>query len=183
MRPALIFPARPRKPMLTRRRLMVGPWQPDVAEGARRVRPVRDSATGAALGVVRWAPVERKRWWHFWSSATALEICETDDRALVMSVRPSRISKGAWVVLDCDGNEVGKLRGDDVLDPWGNAFARRACDSSGTWTLRELDGRGYATCSMAPGGDDAIDFLEPALTNPFLRMLVIGSFLLLRPAK
>jgi hypothetical protein len=165
--------------MLTRPRLVIGPWQSLADE--KRARLVSDASTGVALGLVR-APSAPQKWWRVWSTPVALEICETDDRALVMSVRPSLFSKGVWLVRDCDDNEVGRLRDNDVLDPWGNPFARRVCDGSGRWALRELDGRGYATCAPAANGADAIDFLEPALTNPFLRMLVIGSFLLLRPA-
>jgi hypothetical protein len=168
--------------MLTRPTLRVGPWQYDATDQRTpNVRFVRDPSTGAILGLVRAARNERRRWWPLWSTPLALEVCETDDRALVMSLRPSRYSKGTWLVLDCDGNEVGKIRGDEILDPWRHPFARRVCDSQGAWSLRELDGRGYATCSPAPDGEDAIEFLEPLLTNPFLRMLVIGSFLLLRP--
>jgi hypothetical protein len=168
--------------MLTRPTLRIGPWQRDATDPrASNVRLVRDPATGAELGLVRSTRALRRPWWPWLSTANALEICETDDRALVMSMRPSPFSKGTWLVLDCDSNEVGKLRDDELLDPWRHPFARRACDSQGMWSLRELDGRGYATCSPAPDGEDVIEFLEPLLTNPFLRMLVIGSFLLLRP--
>jgi hypothetical protein len=163
--------------MLTRARLMVGSWQTD-ATGEGRVRYIRDPG-GAALGMVRACAEDRRPWWRFWSAPSGLEVFETDDHALVMSLRPSRIAKSTWLVLDCDGNEVGRLRGEEILDPWNTPFARRAVDDAGTWALRESDGRDYATC--ATGGDsDEIVFLEPALTNPFLRMLVIGSFLLLR---
>src|SRR5438046_2760058 len=97
--------------MLTRTKLQIGPWQFDpVDEGAARIRPVRDPVTGAVLGMVRFLRAERRPWWSFWRSAAALEICETEDRAVVMSMRSSRIKKGTWLVLDCDGNEVGKLR-------------------------------------------------------------------------
>jgi hypothetical protein len=172
----LIFLRRSESIMLTRPSLCVGPWQTD---GKRPVRLVRDPATNAALGLVRM--VRPQQWWRFWSAAAALEVCETDDHSLVMSVRPSRISKGIWLVFDCDGNEIGKLRDNEILDPWTNAFARRERDAAGTWALHELAGRGYATCATDSACEDCIAFLEPVLTNPFLRMLVIGSFLLLRP--
>ncbi len=167
--------------MLDRSRLALGPWQTDPGEAlAVGVRPVRDDATGEPLGVVRFA-LEKKSWWRFWSSPAGLEISETDDRALMMTVRPSRVAKGVWLVRDCDGNDVGKLRGSEVLDPWSRPFAARTLDAAGAWTLRELDGRAYANCTPTPSGDDIVTFLDVELTNPFLRMLVLGSFLLLRP--
>ena len=167
--------------MLDRALLILGAWQPDPADGAVRIRPIRDEATGETLGLVRRAKIGKKTWWRFWSLPTPLEVCETDDRALMMSIRPSRVANGVWLVRDCDGNDIGRLRGQDLLDPWGQPFARRDLDADGAWSLREFDGRAYATCAPTSSGDDALVFVDAELTNPFLRMLVVASFLLLRP--
>ena len=62
-------------------------------------------------------------------------------------------------------------------------FANRHVDADGRWRLQEVGGRLYASGTTANAGDDTIDFAEPQVSNPFLRMLVFASFLLLRPPR
>lgn len=108
-----------------------------------------------------------------------MEVCETEDLALLMSISPSRLTAGVVIVRDCDESEIGKLRGDELLDPWSQPFARRTLIQENTWQMRELDGRVYGDCSIHDDGD-LIAFREFELTNPFVRMLVVASFLQIR---
>ncbi|MEI7683591.1 MAG: hypothetical protein WCL32_01085 [Planctomycetota bacterium] len=166
--------------MVERPRLCFGPWREIVCNGlASPVRVIRDLNADLAIGQVRPSAAATQPWWRFWSPLHGLEVCETDDLALLLTLRPSRLSKGLWILRDCDDNEVGKLRGDELLDPWSQPFARRFALGGDAWQMRELDGRAYATWSMSPEGD-ILAFHDQELTNPFVRMLVLGSFLLMR---
>jgi hypothetical protein len=161
--------------------LSIGPWS---SEGdAPPVRTVRAADTLEMLGIVRASRGQSRLWRRLWSSTEGLELCETADLALVMSIHPSRISRGVWIVRECDQNEVGRLRGDDLLDPWNQPFAFRQVDADGHWRLQEVGGRLYASGTALIAADDTIAFADPQISNPFLRMLVFASFLLLRPPR
>lgn len=159
--------------MLQRPRLLLSPWRD---AGDERVRVIRDGQTLQPLGGVRW---QRRR--YFWQPRGVLAVYETDDAALLMTLRPSRVTRGVWCVDDCDGNALGRLRHGDLLDPWGEPFARRHALGEASWVVRELDGMEYATCTGRGDADDEIAFPSESVTNPFLRMIVFGSLLLLRP--
>ena len=98
-----------------------------------------------------------------------------------MSLHRSWLFRGSWSVHDAEGSLVGNLHEDALLDPWRRRFAvRRPCPPAG-WTLAEISGCAYARLEAEANGRERLAFTDARLTNPFLRMLVLGSFLLLHP--
>lgn len=82
----------------------VGSWpgsDPD------EVGTISEPASGVRLGIFR--SISRLPRWLRWMAPKILEICETEDRSLVCTLRGSRISMPDWVVFDADGKRVGSL--------------------------------------------------------------------------
>jgi hypothetical protein len=157
--------------MLERTDLHIGPWMP-AAEPGRWQRMVHDGAGTSPLGAVRTSD-------RFWGWQRCIEVFETEDDALVLSLASAWFGP-AWHVRDSEGNHVGSLLPDALLDPAGRRFAERVADGPERWRLREPTGREYATLERAAEGL-TLRFTDVRLTNPFLRMMVLGSFLLLDP--
>jgi hypothetical protein len=134
-------------------------------------------ATNRQLGVIRYASPWPPTWWR----RPTLEVLETSDDALLLTVRRGWLRRN-WALRDADGQYVGTLLADALVDPFGLVFARRSSESTGEWRLQETTGREYARMSRDGDGSETLRFSDEKLTNPFLRMLVLGSFLLLQPA-
>ena len=158
--------------MLERTELRIAPWTP-AAEPNRWQRTIHDGDPARPLGRIR----SRERWIRF---LRKIEVFETDDDALVLSLAPAWFGP-AWHVRDSEGHYVGTLLPDALLDPAGFRFAERIAEPPDRWRLREPAGREYATLGRAPDGVEILRFTDERLTNPFLRMMVLGSFLLLDP--
>jgi hypothetical protein len=156
--------------MLERSELRIFPWLPKAAGRWQRSIQGDDSKT---LGVVR----TRNRALH---ALRRIEVFETDDDALVLSLAPDWFGP-AWHVRDSEGHNVGTLLPDALLDPAGFRFAERVFEPPNRWWLREPAGREYATLDQAADGALTLRITDARLTNPFLRMMVLGSFLLLDP--
>lgn len=159
--------------MVEHPRLWIGPWLP-----ADAARSIRDPDADQTLGQFRSLPPPARRWWQVWSSpAAGFEVCETDDCALLMSISPRRFRTNLLAVRDCDGNLLGQLQGDEILDLWGMPFARRSSTGERRSEVRELDGRLYA--SAEPAGDGTlVQFSDADVTNPFVRLLALASILI-----
>jgi hypothetical protein len=158
--------------MLERTHLRLAPWAP-AAEAGRWQRAIQEVDGSRALGVIRTR--ERRL-----RVLRKIEVFETDDEALVLSLAPAWFGS-AWHVRDSEGNYVGTLLPDALLDPAGFRFAELAHEPPDRWRLCEPTGREYATLARAADGVRTLRFTDERLTNPFLRMMVLGSFLLLEP--
>src|SRR5262249_7901973 len=112
--------------MLERTELRLGPWTP-AADSGRWQRAVHDGG-GQAIGVVR----TRRRLFRW---RRRLEIFETDDESLILSLVPAWFG-AEWHVRDSEGNYVGTLLPDALLDPAGRRFAERIADGPERWRLR-----------------------------------------------
>ena len=158
--------------MLERTQLRLAPWAP-AAEPGRWQRAIHDVDGSRSLGVVRTRDRSLR-------ALRKLEVFETDDEALVLSLTPAWFGS-AWHVRDSEEHHVGTLLPDALLDPAGYAFAQRTHESPDRWRLREPTGREYANLAQSADGAVTLHFVDDRLTNPFLRMMVLGSFLLLDP--
>ena len=158
--------------MLERMELRIEPWSP-AARPRRWQRTIHAGDPARPLGRVR----TRERWLRI---LRKIEVFETEDDALVLSLAPTWFGP-AWHVRDSEGQFVGSLLPDALLDPVGLRFAERIPESPDRWRLREPAGREYATLVRAPGGVEILRFTDTRLTNPFLRMMVLSGFLLLDP--
>jgi hypothetical protein len=170
--------------MLERPELRIGSWQrtPPRDIGvpprpwSRALRALDDeSALGGVRFAAEWPP--RRRWW---PARPALEIVEAPDQALLFTLRRSWLFPSTWSLYDAEGSFVGQLVADALLDPHGQRFAVHRFEPPATWVLAETTGREYARLE-SEGVEERLLFTDARLTNPFLRMLVLGSFLLLHP--
>jgi hypothetical protein len=171
--------------MLERPEVRIGPWRAALASQVDRAhrswsRSIRVPEDDTDLGAVRfagdWPP--RRRWW---PRRPALEVVETLDQALLLTLRRSWLFPTTWSLYDAEGSFVGNLLADALLDPHGRRFAVRRHQAPSTWVLLENTGREYARLESHEDGERLL-FTDSRLTNPFLRMLVLGSFLLLHPS-
>jgi hypothetical protein len=170
--------------MLERPELRIGPWQRTLAGDASAAprpwrRPLLPIDEETSLGAVRFAaewPPRRR----LWRPRPALEVVETPDHALLFTLRRSWLFPSTWSLYDAEGSFVGQMLAEALLDPHGQRFAVQRFEAPATWVLAETTGREYARLERH-GALERLLFTDSRLTNPFLRMLVLGSFLLLHP--
>jgi hypothetical protein len=161
--------------MLEALSLLIYPWQVDAGGGAVPVRVVAEGSTRARLGEVRWLG-RKERSWFEWLRGQRLEVVETDDDALLMTlVRPWGLAP-RWDVYDAEERRVGMIAYPALFD---SERGRR-----GTFMRQEGQARivGPADDLLAECGPaaDRATFLRfaPRLErNPFLRMLLLGGVL------
>jgi hypothetical protein len=175
--------------MLERSSLLVHPWMEAAALAAApaewRLPPgetVRliaaadagdtgDAAPGLALGMAREAAPSRGLW--AWLGARTWQICETEDAALVFSMR--RGWWRGWEVFDAEETLVGTIYPQRLLDEQ----ARTLC------SIQRAPGRGRF---LSPAGEELGAWIErgPATQlafaagpgdNPFVRMLLLAAVL------
>jgi hypothetical protein len=156
--------------MLEQRGLVLGPWTAEP-----RQRPVRDADTGEALGFVRCRPTHG--WLQWLLNAQTLQVFETEDASLLLTLhRPSGWVR-AWQLDDADGRAVATVSGVTLRD--ANGFCLAVAERRDEGGLRYVNGRGVevGACAAAAGGV-CLTF-SPEATNPFLRMALLAATLIL----
>jgi hypothetical protein len=156
--------------------LLICPWEQADADSGGWCRPVADGASAARLGCVRWlGPPERS--WFDWLRGQRLEVLETEDAALLMTLVRSWGLSRAWDVYDAEERRVGAIALPILLDSEGG---RRAyVDRSDRHSGRILSPAARVMADFTRQPDDAtlIQFAADLEPNPFLRMLLLGSVL------
>jgi hypothetical protein len=160
--------------MLEASSLLIHPWH--VSNGAPHCwsRPVLNGATSAALGTIRWVgPPEGA--WFAWLRGHRLEVLETEDAALLMTlVRPWGLSR-LWDVCDAEERHVGTVYPPVLMDSEGG---RRAyVDATDPTHGKVLDptARVLAEYERMPERVTLLRFAADLEANPFLRMLIVGG--------
>jgi hypothetical protein len=139
-------------------------------------RPIADAA--APLGFARGARLAR---WP-WLTRQQIEVLETEDASLLMTLRAPPFNFGRWHVLDAEERRRGSVLLPHILDGDGSRFARLEATARGEQTLRGVSGAACATLSSRQDGSTLLAFAADVEPNPFARMLMLAAALLTSPA-
>jgi hypothetical protein len=172
----------PNQTMIENATLHLQPWrwgEPGNPPGLALAGWVRrvHSGEGVEAGFVRATRLGR------WPGLTPqqLDVLETEDASLVMTLRRGWLSLGRWQVIDAEGRVVALLQAPHVLDGWGQRYARIEAVGSGRWLVRRDRGEVCATIVDEPDGVQQLGFAPAMEENPYLRMAILGAALALRP--
>ncbi len=159
--------------MLETPTLFLLPW----TGGPEPRRAIRDAAAGTSLGLARWRVI-RAPWWSAWLVRPVLEIRETEDESLLCTVAAPRLLVRAWTVQDADGQLVGTLRGNLVLDRFGRAVA--LVDRTADVGHRFVGVQNHELAVLGPAEEGSrLAFAAPVTGDPFAKMLLLAAALVL----
>lgn len=168
--------------MLETASLLIHPWEMTHANGW--CRRIADATTSSPLGQVRWLGRPQPSWFD-WLRTQRMEVLETDDAALLMTLVRSWGVSRFWDLFDAEERRVGSIALPVLLDSEGGrrAYLDRADRDHG----RLVNPRSRVLAEYARQTDAAmlIRFAPDLEANPFLRMLLLGCVLIdeVPPAK
>jgi hypothetical protein len=173
--------------MIERPELIIGPWTWHESralpgwEGAGWGRSVCEAGTSVPLGFVRAG----RRPICPWLMPHQLEICETEDASLLMTLQHPWLGFGRWHIVDAENRRLGSVLLPHVLDSGGSRLAAVERVSANTRLFRYTTGEACATFETQTSGGLLLRFDPAVPNNPFRRMLIFGAALALapRPAK
>jgi len=169
--------------MLEQPALRLQPWtwieprrnSPDEFSGW--IHRIDAEKTGSELGCVRKLPSLSI----FNLGPNRLEVCETEDAALLMSLEQGWFGFGRWRVLDAEGLQVGSVIGPHLLDEQGSYFAAVLNESAAAKRIRRKDDAVLSQLEMTKEGSLIVRFAADLEANPFLRMVLLGACILQQP--
>src|SRR5262245_54242962 len=169
--------------MLNHPTLLLEPWTwieprrnaPDEFSGW--IRRIVAEKTGLELGCVRKLPSLSI----FNLGPSRLDVCETEDAALLMLLEQGWFSFGRWRVLDAEGLQVGSVIGPHLLDEQGSYFAAVSSKSPTAKGIRRKDDAVLSQLEIAKDGTLIVHFAADLEANPFLRMVLLGACILQQP--
>jgi hypothetical protein len=160
--------------MLESSTLLIHPWQ---ADGPTTwARPIVDGGSSAPLGLIRYVgPASRT--WLGWLHSRRLDVLETEDAALLMTLlRPWGLFR-LWDVYDAEERRVGSFYPPLVLDCDGSRRAVLESEGYGHGRLVSPPARPLAEYERRPDRSTRLQFAADLEPNPFLRMLLLGAVL------
>jgi hypothetical protein len=162
--------------MLEELLLTVGAWrwfETGQLPGLVRAGWAREIHGAVPLGQVR--AIRLGRW--PWLTPQTLEVLETEDASLVLTLRHGWFGFGRWRVTDAEERTLGSILTPHVLDAEGQRFATVVqAATPGKWQLL----RGADLCAemtIAADGSLRLEFASALEENPFLRMMLLGAAL------
>jgi hypothetical protein len=163
--------------MLEASTLLVHPW---LTNGSRCARAVADGTTSATLGRVRWVGPPAQAWFR-WLRGHRLEVLETEDAALLMTVERPWGLTDRWDVCDADDRRIGTICPPVLLDNEGGRRAYLDRQDSQCGKVLDPSGRELAGYERRSDRGTFVHFASDLEPNPFLRMLVLGAVLVQEP--
>jgi hypothetical protein len=165
--------------MLEQGLLRLLPWrwsQPGEVAGLNEAAWTRKiaGAEDRDLGFVQWVRGP------FWASLgpERLEVRETEDAALLMSLEHGWLALGQWKVMDAEPAQVGTMVGAHLLDEHRFRFATFWHEKEGGRSICSPGGQKYAHIERTADGIDLLRFDDQMAANPFLRMVLLGATIL-----
>lgn len=156
--------------MLEHPSLWIGPGT-QIAGATRWL--IREPASQRQLGLARHRLAAKNRWFR-WLAWPTLEVCETDDEALLFTLDRYWGPRATWIVRDADERPVGSLRGGKARDAYGRLLAELEPNANGQRRWLAPDGRELASIQVE--ADSAVlSFVGDE--NPFLRMVLLAELL------
>jgi hypothetical protein len=160
--------------MLEALSLVIHPWQ--AGDGQAPVRPIIDGATRARLGMVRWLG-RKERSWFEWLRGQRLEVLETDDGALLLTVvRPWGLAP-RWEVYDAEERLVGMITYPALMDSERGRRGTFIRQGPGCGRIVGPDAQPLAEYAVGHDRATLLRFAPRLEPNPFLRMLLLGGVL------
>lgn len=148
-------------------------WLPNL--NSQSAQEIRADRSGSPLGFAQWVAAAS-----LFSSAT-LEVREIEDSPLLFQAQRTWTFLRRYKVLDSEDHLIGYVQQDAILAPSGREVV---------WCLREkgetryhqVGGPVLATESTVGEGRFLRFTTDPSISNPFLRMLIVASWLLFQVA-
>jgi hypothetical protein len=161
--------------MLEHTILFLQPWS-RASGAAPWQRRVTDSAA-KPLGFVRSvAPVRGS--WFSWLRRTRLEVYETEDASHLMTLVRAWSLGATWITYDADALFVGTVHPRSLIASDGVCLGERLGNSA-SGQIVAPDGVEWLTYQQHADTTVELRFAKPAMANPFLRMVLLGSVLML----
>ena len=156
-------------------------WPKAMGAGGGWLRVLVCPATEKRLGIAAWETTGPSGW-RTWLSRKRIQVFESDDESLLMTLyRPWGLAR-TWDVRDAEDRRVAQLLRHGVYDGSGVPLARMALSSDGSEaSLRGADGAALATWQDMPGNGRYFRFGDGFDNNPFVRMSVLAFVLALPP--
>lgn len=140
---------------------------------AEWTRRIIEPALERRLGFARWDDSGLAGW----LGRRLIQLFETDDASLVMTLeRPWGMFR-MWHVRDAEERQVGYAFRDVLFDGGGARLASLAPAGDGETALQTRGGQTLATWQHAPGGGILFRFAAHLDDNPFLRMVSLAAVL------
>jgi hypothetical protein len=158
--------------MLETASLLIHPWQLESTGWARRVA---NGTNGAVLGQARWLGLP-KRAWYDWLRGQRIDVLETEDAALLMTVVRSWGFARTWDLYDAEERRVGAIAAPVLIDSEGGRRAYLDGHPDRGTFLSPLS-RLLAEYEVRSGDGTRLRFAADLEPNPFLRMLLLAGVL------
>ena len=159
--------------MLEQACLLVHPWSraDDKSPWTRRVT----DPAGVNLGFVRFDPPPPG--WFAWLRSLKLSVFETADASHLMTVTRPWAFSGIWDVYDAEDSFVGMICMQTLFSSDRRFLGKARNEADGARAIHNPSDKLLA--SMRPSADRStvISFTNEAMSNPFLRMMLLGAFL------
>lgn len=165
--------------MLESASLLLMPWTFERAEFISWSRPIREAGSGARLGVIRCS--SRRRSWLAWFQSYRLEVLETEDEALLMTLVRSWGILRLWDLYDAEESRVGSIYPPVLLDREGQRQGYIQIRTQHQGDIIGLAAERLADFEIDRTQGLHLRFAEGLDANPYLRMLILGSVLTLQP--
>lgn len=160
--------------MLEASSLLIHPWHLQSGVPHRWSRLILNGATSAVLGCIRWVGPAQDAWFAR-LRGHRLDVLETEDAALLMTlIRPWGLTR-LWNVWDAEDRRVGTIYPPVLLDGEGG---RRGCIDAtdpAHGKILHPSARVLAEYEHLADGGTVLRFAADLEPNPFLRMLVVGG--------
>jgi hypothetical protein len=168
--------------MLEEPELLVCPWAAELsAPGAPaapavvRKRLIRTPAGGHVLGFAR--SLSSSSWWS-WLTRQRVQVFETDDASLLMTLYGPRGLRRTWEVRDAEERRVGHLYRHVLWEGTGSRLAvmqRSAGEGAGRFV--SPSGTELAAFSLRQEAGILLDFSAALVGKPFARMMLLAAVL------
>jgi hypothetical protein len=165
--------------MLESASLVLLPWaleQGTAGPGAWSRHVLADGVPG---GLIRCT--ERRRGWLGWFPSYRLEVLETEDEALLLTLVRSRSLFRLWDLYDAEENRIGSIYPPVLLDSEGQRRGYLQVENGHQGQLLGLSGRPLAEFKLDATKALHLHFTAEADFNPYMRMLLLGGALTLQP--
>jgi hypothetical protein len=137
---------------------------------------ILEPSSGSLVGLVRTARTSEGIWAR-WFGRGCLAIFESGDEPLLCTIQRRWGLSSAWDLRDADGHAVGRIARGALQGPLGR-FWITVNQANSVTEFRDRDGQLLASVDRQRG-ERLLSFAHQIKGDPFARMLILGSALVL----